>query len=164
MKIFKEKQRFTQTWLIVLLASNAVISFMLITKEYTSQKMALEEYIMTLLLVTGSICLIFVFQLKTRIDEYGIHYQFFPFHLKMKKILWEEITTIEVKKYDPITEYGGWGLKGSMPWKKKKKRAYTVSGYVGIYIELKNKNTILIGTKEKEKVKQVVGNYKNKLK
>lgn len=162
MKIFKEEQRFTQLWLIVLLVVSAIVPVTLITNEYINNEMSLEKYISTLLIVIASTCLIFLFKLKTRIDEHGIHYQFFPFHLKLKTINWNEINTIEVKKYDPISEYGGWGLKGSMPWKKIKKRAYTVSGYVGIYIELKNKNSILIGTKEQEKAKQVVENYKKR--
>ena len=44
----------------------------------------------------------------------------------MKTLLWSEITKAEIRTYDPIGEYGGWGLRYS--FNKKKGNAVNVSG------------------------------------
>lgn len=49
--------------------------------------------------------------------------KFIPFH-KSRLIDWNEIEKLEVVKYDPIGDYGGWGIKS-----KKGKKAYNVSGF-----------------------------------
>ena len=115
MKIFKETQRFTQTWLMVLLVISAIVPLIFISKEYFKDKsMTLQEYLTTLAIVFVSLGFIFFFKLTTRIDEFGVHYQFFPFHFSFKKIAWENIEKAYVRNYDAITEYGGWGLKGRL--------------------------------------------------
>ena len=72
----------------------------------------------------------------TRIDEKGIHYRFFPFHRKEKIILWTEIQIAQVRKYDAISEYGGWGLKGGFG--KKYGTAINTKGNIGIQLVLTN--------------------------
>ncbi len=164
MKIFKEEQRFTQTWLMALLAVSAIVPLVLISKEYFKDKsMTLQEYLTTLAIVLVSLGFIFLFKLKTRIDEFGVHYQFFPFHLSFRKIAWSEITKAEVRNYDAITEFGGWGLKGGVLWKKSKGVAYNVSGDIGLQLELTSGKKILIGTQEKEAMQQVINTYQDKI-
>ena len=165
MKVFKEEQRFTQTWLIVLLIISLIVPIILIFKEFNKENttMSNNEFILTLVGILTSVGFIFLFKLKTRIDEKGIHYQFFPFHLKLKTISWKEITSAYVRKYDAITEYGGWGLKGGFFWRKSKGTAINVSGDIGIQLELKNGKKILVGTKKENEAKQVLKTYINKI-
>lgn len=93
MRIFKEEQRFTKTWLIVLLAVSVMAPIAITIKEYTAENstMTLKELLTTLLIVAISMSLIFLFKLKTRIDEDGIHYRFFPFHFSLKKLLGQKL-------------------------------------------------------------------------
>ena len=165
MKIFKEEQRFTQTWLIVLLGISVVVPIILITKEYLEENssMTTNEFILTLGGIIVSLSLIFFFKLTTRIDETGIHYQFFPFHFSLRLIKWSEIEKAYVRTYDPIGDYGGWGLKGGSLWNKKKGNAINVSGDVGIQLELKTGKKLLIGTQKENEAKQVLNTYKNKV-
>ena len=165
MKIFKEEQRFTQLWLLVLLGMSLIVSVTIIVKEYIQQNstMSSTEFVLVLLGILLSLALIFIFKLTTRIDEYGIHYQFFPLHLSMRKIAWSEINNAYVRTYNPISEYGGWGLKGGFLWSKKKGIAINISGDIGIQLELKNGKKILIGTRKKEEVKRVLENYQYKI-
>ena len=165
MKIFKEEQRFTQTWLKVLLAISIIVPIIVVTKEYLEEnsKVTTNEFVLTLLGITVSIAFIFFFKLKTRIDEKGIHYQFSPFHLKMKLIKWEVIKKVQVRTYDPISEYGGWGLKGGSFWNKEKGKCVNISGDIGIQVEFKNGKKLLIGTQKKEKAKHVLKTYKNRI-
>jgi hypothetical protein len=164
MKVFKEQQRFTQTWLIVLLAISVIIPIVIIINEYLDENttMSSNEFILTLGGILVSVTFIFFFQLKTRIDEFGIHYQFFPFHLSMKTIHWKEINTATVRTYDPIGEFGGWGIKGGLFWDKSKGKCMNISGDIGIQLVFKDGKKILIGTQKKEEATQVLKTYNTK--
>ena len=159
MKVFKEEQRFRQVWLMVLLGFSLLVPVGLIIKEYIKDNtsMTTNEFLGSLIGIIASVLLIFIFKLSTRIDEKGIHYQFFPFHFSMKTLLWSEITKAEIRTYDPIGEYGGWGLRYS--FNKKKGNAVNVSGDIGIQLTLKNGKKLLIGTQKKEAVSRVLKTY-----
>lgn len=165
MKVFKEEQQFTQLWLLVLLALCLIVPVTLIIKEYTQQNstMSSTEFIFVLLGIVASFAFIFIFKLTTRIDEYGIHYQFFPFHFSLKKIAWSEINKAYIRTYDPIGEYGGWGFKSDLLWNRKKGTAINISGTIGIQLELKNGKKLLIGTKKEREAKHVLENYQYKI-
>jgi len=159
MKVFEEEQRFRQVWLMVLLGFSLLVPVGLIINEYIKDNtsMTTNEFLGSLIGIIASVLLIFIFKLSTRIDEKGIHYQFFPFHFSMKTLLWSEITKAEVRTYDPIGEYGGWGLRYS--FNKKKGNAVNVSGDIGIQLTLKNGKKLLIGTQNKEAVSRVLKTY-----
>lgn len=160
MKVFEEQQRFRQVWLMVLLGFSLLVPIVLITNEYLKDNTSLtpKEFVGTLLGIIASVLFIFLFKLTTRIDEKGIHYQFFPFHISMKTLLWSEIEKAAIRTYDPIGEYGGWGLRYT--FNKKKGNAVNVSGDIGMQLTLKNGKKLLIGTQEKEAVKRVLKTYK----
>ncbi|MFN0730144.1 hypothetical protein [Polaribacter gochangensis] len=165
MRIFKEEQRFTQSWLIVLIAISMLVPIFIIIKEFSKENstMSMNEFILLLLFMPLCVLPIFFFKLKTRIDEKGIHFQFFPFHFKAKTIAWSELKTANTRKYFAITEYGGWGLKTSFLSRKKKGIAYSVSGDLGIQLQLKNGKKILIGTQLLDEVNSVLKTYEDKI-
>ena len=96
----------------------------------------------------------------TRIDNEGIYYQFYPFHLREKKISWDEIDTIYVRKYKPIIEYGGWGIR-IKPFKKD--IAYNIWGNWGLQIEKSDGKRILLGTQRPEDIKRAILEIEGKL-
>ena len=158
MRIFKEEQRFTQTWLIVIIVISLIVPLAIILKEI--DKLSTSEIIIsigTIILASG---LIFLFKLTTRIDEKGIHYKFFPFHLKFKTVVWNDIENAYIRTYDAISEYGGWGIRGGTLWYKAKGKAINISGNIGIQLELKDGKKLLIGTNKKEQAQDVLSTYK----
>jgi hypothetical protein len=158
MRIFKEEQRFTQTWLIVIIVISLIVPLAIILKEI--DKLSASEIIIsigTIILASG---LIFLFKLSTRIDEKGIHYKFFPFHLKFKTVVWNDIENAYIRTYDAISEYGGWGIRGGALWYKAKGKAINISGNIGIQLELKDGKKLLIGTNKKEQAQDVLSTYK----
>lgn len=163
MRIFKEEQRFTQSWLIVLIGISLMIPLILIIKEYSKENstMDIQEFLLTMGLILASVLPLFFFKLITRVDEKGIHYRFFPFHRKSRIIAWADIKSVHVRKYDAISEYGGWGLKGG--FRKKRGKAINVSGNIGIQLELKTSKKLLIGTQKESEAKKVLENYAYKL-
>lgn len=163
MKIFKEEQRFTQTWLIILMAISTLVPIVLMVQEYNKDESSLTttKFISTISILLVVSLFIFTFKLTSRIDEKGIYYQFFPFHLKLKLIPWQDISKAYVRNYSPISDYGGWGLKGG--WSSTKGKAINVSGDVGIQLELKNGKKLLIGTQKENEAKRVLATYASKI-
>ena len=158
MRIFKEEQRFTQTWLIIIIVISLIVTLAIILKEI--DKLTTSEIIIsigTIILASG---LIFLFKLTTRIDEKGIHYKFFPFHLKFKTVVWNDIENAYMRTYDAISEYGGWGIRGGALWYKAKGKAINISGNIGIQLKLKDGKKLLIGTNKKEQAQDVLSTYK----
>lgn len=159
MKVFKEVQRFTQPWLLILLGISTLVPSVILFQAYFNEEVSLFRLLgllALLVLATGSI---FFFKLSTRIDELGIHYQFFPLHRKKRLIAWSSIASAELRTYDAIGEYGGWGLKSGALWNTKGGLAVNVSGSLGIQLVLNTGQKILIGTQQQEAVKQVLKNY-----
>ena len=140
MRIFKEEQRFNQLWLIVLLLVSIMVPIAIIISEYIENpsSFSISELISIIGVMILASGIIFLFKLNTRIDEKGIHYKFFPLHWSFKTINWSQIDNAYVKTYNPIGEYGGWGLRGGFFWNKSKGKAINVSGDVGIQIKLKS--------------------------
>lgn len=165
MRIFKEKQRFAQLWLILLMAISALVPIGIILNQYFKdpKSMSVLSLTSTILIILVATCLIFLFNLTTRIDEQGIYYKFFPFHLKQKKIPWSAISKAYVRQYDALSEYGGWGLKGGRFWNKAKGTAINVSGDIGIQLELKNGKKLLIGTQKEKEASSTLSNYQLKI-
>jgi len=161
MEKFEEKQRFTQWWLwLILLAACTIpyIPIMMGLDSKTDQWLGLLAMSILLFIIVGMLILI---QLKTKLDEEGVHYQFIPFHFKQKTILWQDIKSAEVRKYEPLKEYGGWGIKGY----SNKNKAYNVKGNLGLQVVLKNGNKILFGTQKADELSGILkSNKKQKIK
>ncbi|WP_179349472.1 hypothetical protein [Winogradskyella pacifica] len=167
MKIFKEEQRFNQPWLIILILMSLLVPIGIIIKTYIEDPNSFSTS--ELLSIIGAIILassiLFLFKLSTRIDEEGIHYQFFPFHWSYKTIKWNAIDNAYVRTYSPLSEYGGWGIRGTAIWNTSSKgKALNVSGDVGIQITLKTGKNLLIGTQHEENAKNTIATYKLKFK
>ncbi|MBL4605142.1 MAG: hypothetical protein JKY02_05645 [Flavobacteriaceae bacterium] len=155
MRIFKEEQRFTRTWLTAVLTVSILALIGMVIKEYSEENssMTTAEFLSTVGLILLVITPIFFFKLTTRIDEKGIHYRFFPFHRSLKTILWSDIQSVYIRKYNAISEYGGWGLKG---------KAINTSGNIGIQLKLTNTKKLLIGTHKEVDAKKVLETYRHK--
>jgi hypothetical protein len=80
-------------------------------------------------------------KLQVIVDVDAISYRFFPVQWKYRKIKIDNIESIKVVDYDPIADYGGWGIRFG-----RNGRAYTVKGNHGMYIRQVGKGPILIGT------------------
>lgn len=155
--IFEEKQYFRQwwVWLIVILGFAANVY------AYFQTNNNMESFLTSLLIYSFLVILIFTAHLTTRIDERGIHIQFFPFHFSFKTYPWEKIKSAELKKYSPIADYGGWGIRISMSGKGK---AFNIRGNKGVYIQTTNGKKRMIGTQKVEEARIVLEQFnKNKI-
>lgn len=159
--LFNEEQRFRQKLILLPIAFSGLVilvvlgaglySQMVLNKPFGNNPMSNKGLILAIaiiLLVYVVVFWLFNFTcLFTRIDREGITIRFRPFHRKPILIRWKEIESYEIVKYNPIGDYGGWGLQSG-----RKGKAYNVSGNIGLQLILKNQKKILIGTQDKEKM------------
>lgn len=162
MRVFNETQRFTQWW--VQLINIAILGFLVyaaynwfVLNEAVGNVSSknLTGQIVFIAILIFSIGLIYMFKLKTIIDEIGLHYQFLPINLSKKTIRWTELKKCYVRIYNPIKEYGGWGYRLSFG----KGKALNVKGNKGIQLEFKDGKKLLIGTQKKEDAQNVIERY-----
>lgn len=76
-------------------------------------------------------------------DRVFIHYA----PLIKSDILLAEIKTVEARTYQPIREFGGWGIRG-----RPGRRAYNVSGNQGVEMTLQDGRKIMIGSQKAEEL------------
>jgi len=165
MKVFVEEQKFSR-WIILSIMMIPLIAGIvpLFIKDKNIPELNSEGFwglTITFAIVGLVLLLILSISLKTKIDERGIHYQYFPFHFRQKFISWDELNECYVHKYNSFTEYGGYGYRIS--FSKKKGTALNVGGKYGIQLVLKSGKRLLIGTQKEQEVESVLKTYQSKL-
>ncbi len=157
--LFSEKQKFKQWWLwLILIGLNILLIFGVFIQvvggnDFGTNPISDAALIMLTIFTLFMMVLLMSLQLVTQIKEDGIYVRFFPFHFKFKHYAWEDIKKSFVRKYSPLIEYGGWGLRFGIFGKGI---AYNVSGNRGLQIELNDNRKVLIGTKKPDELKSVL--------
>jgi len=153
---FTEKQRFTQWWLWLLLSAVMIYTIYNFIEErlyFSNLELALSFVIPTLVII-----LFLVIRLETKIDAQGISVRFFPFQITFRYYPWRNIKKAYVRKYSPLAEYGGWGMRQGLFGKGK---AYNIKGNQGLQIILNDEKKILIGTQKFEEMGKFLVEIKN---
>lgn len=156
---FTERQRFMQWWLWLILLGINVLFLSGVYKQIVGGQQFGDRPMSNtgLLMATALTFLLSIFFVSIRLDTIvkadGIYVRFFPFHLKYKEYKWVSLTKSFVRKYAPLSEYGGWGLR--MGWGGKG-TAFNVSGNQGLQLEFTNKKRLLIGTNKSEELSSLL--------
>ena len=156
---FKEEQKFRQLWILfILLASAGLWLFFMIWPGISEDLFAKEPEAAWIMLIVGIIpvALIILFlrmKLITVIDQQGVGCRFTILQRSFKRFEKEDILSYEIRKYKPIQEYGGWGIRVGGG---KKGTAYNVSGNMGLQLYLKNGKKFLIGTRQEVSVERAM--------
>jgi len=109
--------------------------------------------VLILVVLAVSAYLLFGSRLVTEINSKGIMYNFYPFFKKEKHISKDLIITHELRKYKPIMEYGGWGIKKGQ---KGRGDAFNVKGNIGLQLVLKDGKKVLFGTQRPDALKRAM--------
>jgi hypothetical protein len=159
MILFSEKQKFRQWWIwLVLLAMAGFFAFavyqQLVLKKPVGDNPASDTGLLIISLIPVFLILLFLFsELETEISESGVSYKFYPFHLRKITVSWGNLEKAFVRKYNPITEYGGWGFRLGIFGHG---RALNISGNMGLQLVLKNGKRLLLGTKKPDEMEKVI--------
>ena len=157
--LFAESQRFKQWWVwLMLLGFNSLFLFgvykqVLGGHQFGDKPMSNEGLLFATVFNILLTISFYLFRLKTQIKTDGIYVRFFPFHLSFKHFSWENISKSFVRQYNPLGEYGGWGLRFGLFGKGK---AYNVSGDQGLQLVFSDNKKLLIGTQKPEELEETL--------
>ncbi|MCB0704028.1 MAG: hypothetical protein KDC34_01905 [Saprospiraceae bacterium] len=153
--LFRETQKFNQIWIWVLLLSlSGAILWGIVRQVFLDKPIGPHPipdiFLILLLLLPLALMLLFrSISLTTTVEKDLVLIEFHPFATRI--ILEDEIAKHYIRTYQPIREFGGWGLRIGI-----RRRAYTLSGKEGVQLELHNGHKILIGTKDPEALDKAI--------
>jgi len=131
---YREVQQFRQRWIWALLGASVL--FVLVLGPFSWIGLAIVGVVAVFL---------YALRLETEVRADGIYLKMWPLHRSFRRIPWTEIERYEPRRYAPLREFGGWGIRwapGSI--------AYNVSGNQGIWIERVNDRSVLVGSQRVE--------------
>ena len=150
---FQETQRFRQIWIwaLILGISGFSVSSLFLLEDKAPLTFGDLAFPLGMILLLNILFLSFT--LTTRIEADSLSYRFFPF-TRWRTFRFEEIESMELREYNGLWEYGGWGIKwNGDSW------SYTTGGKWGILVKTSDKK-FLLGTQQPEQVRQVIAEFK----
>ncbi|ESA33884.1 hypothetical protein N836_19810 [Leptolyngbya sp. Heron Island J] len=93
--------------------------------------------------------------MRTEVRANGLHLHALPFPFCSKYIDYNAIQTYEARKYRPLRDFDGWGIRFGLGGK-----AYTVSGNQGVQIVFKDGRRLLIGSQHPDQLVDAINRYK----
>lgn len=166
MNYFIEKQKFSEwwVWIIISIAAVPILAMFLfgiykqiiLGEPWGTSPMSDTGLIITTILTISLLGLIFALfisaELTIEIRDRSIFVRFPPFFSNFKRFGKEDIEKWEVIRYNPITRYGGWGVRYSL----RNGKTYNVGGKIGLQLYLTSGKKLLIGTKDPTGLKKAI--------
>jgi hypothetical protein len=139
---FEERQRFGPWWLWVLVGACAIAGWAGAAAILATDDADATIGALALALGVGVLIpvLFLTMHLDVQVDAQEIRIRYFPFVRRVIPLT--EIVRVDARRYHPLREYGGWGIKG---WTTRK-IAYNVKGDEGVDLTLLNGRTVLVGS------------------
>jgi hypothetical protein len=109
----------------------------------------LTQGLIAALLLSGLGLFFLSMRLITEINGEGITVRYPPFQPKRVHFPWSSIARIELRSYQALSEYNGWGIKTGISG-----RSYTIKGDQGIQVMLQDGTRVLIGTRFPDYVRE----------
>ena len=142
--LFYEVQDERNLWMTVfLIVINLLLLFLITKKDQARNKVYLIGTGFGLLVTLAATILFLTLKQYTEIKTDGVYVKLFPLQISYRYYPWKDIEKSYVRVYNPIREYGGWGLRG-----RKHNRAINQSGNDGLQLLFKDGTKLLIGTQK----------------
>ncbi len=159
--IYREEQSFAAwlRWLVnITMALAVLLSVFALDKELRGYNPPnTTELVIIILAGVGvpiAIAALFYFlKLETEVRADGLYIRFVPFHIHFKKFAVDDLSECYARRYKPIREYGGWGIRCGLSGRG---RAYNVSGNKGVQLVFKGGRKLLIGSQKAEKLQGAI--------
>jgi hypothetical protein len=110
---------------------------------------------LTLVVMAGIIYFITLNRITLVIDEGEISVTFRPYFHEPKVYRKDQIQKAYIRKYKPIFEYGGWGIRIGF----NKNKVYNLSGRWGLQLVLDDGKKLLIGTRQHEALEKAIEKF-----
>ena len=137
---FHESQRFHGAILGLLVAAFVVVAAVTIVEVVAGRPAEVWLVVLGPLVVLVVAVLLSLSHLDVDVTNEGVTIAF-RYVWPARRITFSEIVGLEVRRYNPLLEYGGWGVRlGPKGW------AYMTSGSEGVQLRLRKGLPVLIGS------------------
>ena len=164
--VYEERQKFRQRWLWALVIPTSALPIALMAhglhqqlvlgKPFGNNPVSDDRLIGLAILVTGLVlaapALLLLARLDVTVAADEILILFRPFHLRGKRIALGSVVEATARRYKPLQEYGGWGIR----YGGRNGRAYNVSGDEGVQLVLEDGSRILIGSQRSAELERAI--------
>ncbi|MFD3000098.1 DUF6141 family protein [Pontibacter toksunensis] len=156
--LFRERQRFTQFWLwvVVLVVASifwaGFVSQIVLDGGFANNPIS-DVQVIVLFIVMGIGFPVFFYSMRltTLVQPGELQVRFWPFHLSPKRIPLHTVRDYARITYHPIRDYGGWGIRWSLRGK-----AYNMSGNEGVQLHFYNRKPLLIGSQNADELFEAI--------
>jgi hypothetical protein len=137
---FHEEQHFHRAILGVLIAAFVVVAIVTAVELVAGRPAQLWIVVIGPLIVGVVAVLLSLSHLDVDVTDEGVTIAF-RYVWPARRIAFSEIVGLEARRYDPLLEYGGWGVRlGPRGW------GYMTSGSEGVQLRLRKGLPVLIGS------------------
>jgi hypothetical protein len=150
---FQEQQRISMWWVwLAVLVPAAIMANIFVEQIVFGQPHGEHPgpdwllWVLTLFLCLCVPALLWILRLTVTVDDAGIHIRYYPF--VRRTIPFTDIRAFHARRYRPIREFGGWGIRSGLG----KKSAYNAKGNLGVELYLRNQRSIMIGSQRHEEL------------
>ena len=165
--LHREVQYVRQKFIVAIVAFSALLPVSFFTIgiilqigygiEFGEKPMSNQELIIrTTISVIFALLVLMLFKfsnLTIEVKTDGFYYQYFPFHMSVKKIGKEVVKSVTLRAFRPIAEFGGWGIRYGFG---RRGKGYIASGNTGVQFVLNNDKKLLFSTTEPEKMRLAI--------
>ncbi len=161
---YREEQRFRQWWVwIIVLGVGALGWWLLVQQLILGQPLGDEPmpdwagWLVWAMSGVGLPLLFWNIRLLTKVTTEQLIISFRP--LGRRTICLADIREASVRTYNPIKEYGGWGIKG---WSTRNV-AYNASGNRGVQLVLGDGRKVMVGSQRPEELARALASARDGL-
>ena len=157
-KVYTEEQKMRQVWIwavvlgILSLFLWGIVQQIVFGKEFGNNPVSNISLVAFSLIPILLIYFLYNYIMTTEINEDCIIFKIKYFF--EKRIYWSEVEKVEIIKYKPLAQFGGWGIRYGL-----KNMAYSVSGNHCLEISFKeDRKKILLGTQDPDRLQLFLNN------
>ena len=155
--MFHEEQRPRQWWIWVVVLAVAGLTWWTFIRQIGLGEPVGEEplpswaaWLLFLIIGVGLPLVTLSLRLILEVTAGQVTVRFAPITRRMIPIA--EIEAVEARTYDPIKEYGGWGIKG---WSRRN-MAYNMSGNQGVELTLRDGRQVMLGSQRADELARAI--------
>jgi hypothetical protein len=149
--LFREEQRLAAWIFMLVIGSGASV---LIFVPFAPRQAATVLWVTSFVAMLPAV-LLYLMKLMVEVEPGLIRVRFVPFVNRTIQIT--ELESWEACTYDPLGDYGGWGIRWGLRGLGKN-RAYNARGNRGVQLVFKNGDRVLIGSQRPEDLAQAITN------
>jgi len=143
--IFAEQQRFASSSLLLgVLPAVVLVAFVLLDRDAVVALLVAAFFVIV-------VALWFWMRLDVWVDDRAVTIWFRPFVRRIFPL--DDIVTAEARRYRPMREYGGWGIRYGLGGR----RAYNARGDEGVELKLADGRSIMIGSQRAAELEAAIG-------